>query len=58
MREKRTFVVCARKLPYLRNCNGCKHSKTCSLYWVDDIENHEEKALIGYQEEQKEFANF
>ena len=55
MREKKTFVKCARLLPYLRQCADCLH-RNCALRYVPDVENHDEKALISHQEEQREFA--
>jgi len=37
MKEKRTFIACARLLPYRRQCNGCRYAKSCSLYWRNDF---------------------
>ncbi len=56
MKEKRTYIQCARLVPYLRQCSGCKHAKSCSLYYENEIDWNTEAAKEDYQVEQKELV--
>ena len=50
---KKTYIGCARILPYLRPCQGCKHKRTCSLFYTSDVDWNQEAAKEDCQEEQK-----
>lgn len=51
MRQKRTYVKCARLLPYQRQCQDCSY-KDYALR--NKIDNHEEKATIMFNEDAKD----
>jgi len=56
MRDKRTFIACAKILPYKRKCAGCRHSKSCALYYKGDFEadNHEDKAMSMFADDKRQ----
>jgi len=56
MKDKRTYKMCARLLPYRRQCNDCKHTKTCSLFCRNDFEadNNDDKAMSMFVDDRRQ----
>ena len=55
MRDKKTYIACARLLPYQRLCSECHH-RMCALRNTEPVNWIEEHAKQDAQDEQREFA--
>ena len=49
----KTYIDCANKHPLKRNCINCSH-QDCDIRTEQEVEGHEEKAIIMHNEDIKE----